>query len=168
MSTSLQTFHYHVGEDAELGPDEIARSAESFRGPASAGMEEDAPVLSFNSNEAAARYYLDQLLQRDDRPALRSVVEPQRPERVPGLVVESEQDLRAVGTHQLRFAQTHQDIPIFGAAAVVELTQTRDLVSVSAQLDEVSGVDPVESSAALRHWGGWRSTPVYTFHPRPA
>ncbi|MGH3785136.1 MAG: M4 family metallopeptidase [Pseudonocardiaceae bacterium] len=141
----LQTFHYHVGEDAELGPDEIARSAESFRGPASAGLEEDAPALSFNSNEAAARYYLDQLLQRDDRPALRSVVEPQRPERVPGLVVQSEQDLRAVGTHQLRFAQTHQDIPIFGAAAVVELTQTRDLVSVSAQLDEVSGVDPVES-----------------------
>ncbi|HEV7450814.1 MAG TPA: hypothetical protein VGO16_05390 [Pseudonocardiaceae bacterium] len=73
------------------------------------------------------------------------MVEPERPERVPGLVVQSEQDLRAVGTHQLRFAQTYQDIPIFGASAVVELTRTRDLVSVSAQLDEVSGVDPVES-----------------------
>lgn len=145
MSTSLQTFHYHVGEDAGLGPEETARSVESFRGRAPAGLEEDAPAQSFTSNEAAARYYLDQLFQRDDRPALRSVVEPHRPERVPGLVVQSEQDLRAVGTHQLRFAQTHQDIPIFGASAVVELTQTRDLVSVSAQLDEVSGVDPVES-----------------------
>lgn len=145
MSTSLQSFHYHVGEDAELGPDETARSARSFRGRAATGMEEDAPALFFTSDEAAARYFLDQLLQRDERPALRSVVEPERPERVPGLVVQSEQDLRALGTHQLRFAQTHQDIPIFGASAVVELTQTRDLVSVSAQLDEVSGVDPVES-----------------------
>ncbi len=145
MSTSLQTFHYHVGEDAGLGPDETARSPESFRGRAPAGMDEDAPTPSFTSNEAAARYYLDQLLQRDERPALRSVVEPDRPERVPGLVVQSEQDLRAVGTHQLRFVQTYQNIPIFGASAVVERTQTRDLVSVSAHLDEVSGVDPVES-----------------------
>jgi Zn-dependent metalloprotease len=145
MPTSLQKFHYHVGDDAGLGPDETARSPESFRGRAPARMEEDAPARSFNSNEAAARYYLDQLLQRDDRPALRAMVEPERPERVPGLVVQSEQDLRAVGTHQLRFAQTYQDIPIFGASAVVELTRTRDLVSVSAQLDEVSGVNPVES-----------------------
>ncbi|MGH3693637.1 MAG: M4 family metallopeptidase [Pseudonocardiaceae bacterium] len=145
MSTSLQTFHYHAAEDAGLGPDETARSPESFRSRALAGMDADTPTLTFNSNEAAARFYLDQLLQRDDRSALRSVVEPQRPERVPGLVVQSEQDLRAVGTHQLRFAQTHQDIPIFGASAVVELTESRDLVSVSARLDEVSGVDPVES-----------------------
>ncbi|MGH3612878.1 MAG: M4 family metallopeptidase [Pseudonocardia sp.] len=128
-----------------MGHDETARSPESFGSRAPAGMEEDVPAQSFNSNEAAARFYLDQLLQRDDRPALRSVVEPERPERVPGLVVRSEQDLRALGTHQVRFAQTYQDIPIFGASAVVELTETRNLVSVSAQLDEVSGVDPVES-----------------------
>jgi bacillolysin len=145
MFAALQPFHYHVAEDAELGRDEMARSPESFRGRPPAGMEADAPAASFNSNEAAARYYLDQLLQRDERPAMRSVVEPERPERVPGLVVESEQDLRALGTHHVRFTQTHQSIPIFGSSAVVELTQARDLVSVSAQLDEVSGVDPVES-----------------------
>ena len=145
MSASLQSFHYHVGEDAASGDDETSRSRESFRARVPAGMEQEAPTLSFNSNEAAARYFLDQLLQRDDRPAVRSVVEPERPEVVPGLVVDSEQDLRALGTHQLRFAQTHRDIRIFGASAVVELTDNRDLVSVSAQLDEVSGVDPVES-----------------------
>lgn len=145
MSTSLQSFHYHVGEDAELGHDEASRSAESFRGPLPGGMAEEAPAMSFNSNEAAARYFLDQLLQRDERAALRSLIEPERPERVPGLVVESEQDLRALGTHQLRFAQAYQDIRIFGASAVVELTETRDLVSVNAHLDEVSDVDPVES-----------------------
>ena len=145
MSTRLQSFHYHVGEDAAAGHDETSRSPESFRGRLPAGMAEEAPAQSFNSNEAAARYFLDQLLQRDDRPAMRSLVEPERPEVVPGLIVESEEDLRALGTHQLRFAQTHQGIPIFGASAVVELTGARDLVSVSAQLDEVSGVSPVES-----------------------
>ena len=144
MST-LQSFHYHVGDDVDINDDERARSAESFRDLAPAGTEEDAPARTFNSNEAAARFYLDQLLQRDDRPTLRSVIEPEVPERVPGLVVESEQDLRALGTHQVRFAQTNQNIPIFGASAVVELTAARDLVSVSGQLDEVSGVDPVET-----------------------
>jgi bacillolysin len=141
----LQEFHYHAAEDTELGPGETARSPESFRGGPPPLAKSEATAPSFTSDEAAARYYLDQLLQRDDRPALRSVVEPQRPERVPGLVVQSERDLRALGTHQVRFAQTHQGIPVFGSSAVVELTETRDLVSVTAQLDEVSDVDPVES-----------------------
>jgi bacillolysin len=145
MSTSLQTFHYHVAEDPGLGPDETARSPESFRGRVPAGTEADAPPLSFTSAEAAARYYLDQLLQLDDRAALRSLVEPERPERMPSLVVEDEQDLRALQTHQVRFSQTHQGIPIFGASAVVELTDARELVSANAQLDEISGVDSVES-----------------------
>lgn len=145
MSTSLQSIHYHVGEDTEPGSDATARSPESFRGPAPAGVQEEAPSLSFTSNEAAARFYLDQLLQRDDRPALRSMIEPGRPERVPGLVVDSEQDLRALGTHQVRFSQTYHGIPIFGASAVVELTEARDLVSVNGHLDDASGVDPVES-----------------------
>jgi Zn-dependent metalloprotease len=47
--------------------------------------------------------------------------------------------------HQVRFAQTHADIPVFGAGAVVELTDSRELVSVNAQLDQVAGVDPVET-----------------------
>jgi bacillolysin len=145
MSASLESFHYHVGEDAEFGPDATARSPESFLAQAPDGMEAHTPAPFFTSSEAAARYYLDQLLQHDERPALRSVLESEQPERVPGLVIQGEQDLRAVGTHQLRFVQTHQAIPIFGASAVVELTPTRDLVSVNAQLDEVSGVDPVES-----------------------
>ena len=145
MSTSLQTLHYHVAEDPELGPDETARSPESFRGRVPAGVGADAPQLSFTSAEAAARFYLDQLLLLDERVEMRSLAEPERPERMPSLVVEDEQDLGAVQTHQVRFAQTHQGIPIFGASAVVELTGARELVSVNAQLDDVSGVDSVES-----------------------
>jgi bacillolysin len=163
MSTSLQTFHYHAAEDPELGPDETARSPESFRGRVPAGIEADAPPLSFTSAEAAARYYLDQLLQRDDRAAVRSLVEPERPERMPGLVVQDEHDLRALRTHQVRFAQTHQGIPVFGASAVVELTGERELVSVNARLDEVSGVDSVESlsrAGALERVAEYTSTTI--------
>jgi Zn-dependent metalloprotease len=138
MSESLQGLHYHAGED-----NTEARSPESFgRSPAA---PEGAPALTFNSNEGAARYYLDQLLQQDHRESMRSLTEPERPERVPGLVVESERDLPALGTHALRFAQTYRDIPIFGAMALVELTASRDLVSVNGQLGEVPGVNPVES-----------------------
>lgn len=101
--------------------------------------------MPFSSNESAARYYLDQLLQQDDRADMRSLTEPERPERVPSLVVESERDLAALGTHTLRFSQTYRDIPIFGALATVELTGSRDLVSVNGQLGEAPDADPVES-----------------------
>jgi Zn-dependent metalloprotease len=133
MSTSLQKLHYHVAEDAPLVD------------PAQAAVDADAPALTFTSNEAAARYYLDQLLRADGRSALEAVAEPDRPERVPSLVLDREQDLRPLGTHQVRLSQTHLGIPVFGAGAVVELTGSRDLVSASAALDEVTGVDPVES-----------------------
>jgi Zn-dependent metalloprotease len=144
MTAPLETFHYHVADDETLGAGESSRSLESF-GDAQARDAGDAPSPFFNSNEAAARFYLDQILQTDERAAARAVIEPERPERVPGLVVENEQDLRALGTHQVRFAQTYQDIPVFGARAVVELTTARNLVSVTAQLDQVGDVDPVES-----------------------
>lgn len=141
--SALETFRYHVADEA--GPGNVeGRSAESFEAEVPGGPD-PATAPSFTSDEAAARFYLDELLRQDERPALRSVVEPERPERVPGLVVEGEQDLRPLGTRQVRFGQTHRTIPVFGASAVVELTPARDLVSVTAQLDAVTGVDAVES-----------------------
>jgi bacillolysin len=45
----------------------------------------------------------------------------------------------------VRFVQTYRDVPVFGARAVVELTDARELVSVTAALAEVSDVAPLES-----------------------
>ena len=73
MPAPLQSFHYHVGEDAGLAPEEASRPAESFRAERPSGIDTEGAALSFNSNEAAARYYLDQLLQGDNRPAMRAV-----------------------------------------------------------------------------------------------
>lgn len=167
MSAPLQSLHYHVSEDPDLAPDAAAAPLEDFQVPSGAAAEPEAgtgdapPTRSFTSNEAAARFFLDQVLQRDDRPSMRALLEPDRPEYVPGLVVEREQDLRQLGTHQVQFAQTHRDIPVFGARAVVELTGDRRLVSVTAQLDQVAEVDPVESlsrAEALQHVATYTGT----------
>lgn len=138
MSEALEGLHYHAGED-----NTESRSPESFDRPPEGA--DDAPAMTFNSNEGAARYYLDRLLQQDHRESMRSLTEPERPERVPSLVVESERDLPALGTHAMRFSQRYRDIPIFGAMALVELTASRDLVSVNGQLGEAPGVSPVET-----------------------
>ncbi len=152
MTAPLQDLHYHVDEDPGLRPDARSAAPEDFPVAAAdvavtagAAGAQDAPARAFTSDEAAARFYLDQLLQRDDRPAVRALLEPERPEYVPGLVAQGEQDLRPLRTRQVRFAQTHGDVPVFGARAVVELTDARELVSVTAQLEAVDGVDPVES-----------------------
>ncbi|MGY1960783.1 hypothetical protein [Nocardia gipuzkoensis] len=78
MSASLESLHYHVAEDPATGDDVSARSRESFPAGAAAAQF-DAPALSFTSNEAAARFYLDQILRSDGRPALESLVEPNVP-----------------------------------------------------------------------------------------
>jgi Zn-dependent metalloprotease len=145
MPASLQKFRYHAAEDPTVPAGEPARSAESFREPVPGGLESAVPPISFSSDEAAARFYMEELLQRDDRPELRESAELASPDRVPGLRVEGVTDLRALDAHQVRFAQTYADIPIFGAGAVVELTTARELVSVNAQLDQVAGVDPLET-----------------------
>src|SRR5690349_7088997 len=145
MVASLESLHFHVAEEARDGPGIAARPPHAFDPELAGKAGAEATAPGFTSNEAAARYFLDELLQRDERPALRSIVEPERPERVPGLVVENERDLKLLGTHQVRFGQTHRGIPVFAAGAVVELTADRELVSVNADLDEVTVVDPVES-----------------------
>ncbi|MEV6601030.1 M4 family metallopeptidase [Actinoplanes sp. NPDC051346] len=163
MAVPLQEFHYSAAEDLDTERDAGSRTPASF-GPAAADPDTAASAgPMFTSNEAAARFYLDELLRRDERPAMQSVVAPERPERVPGLVVKRDEDLPAVGTSQVRFTQTHQSIPVFGAGAVVELTGDRDLVSVTAQLDEVTGVDPVETlsrAEALDRVAEWTGTTI--------
>ena len=100
---------------------------------------------------------------------MRSLVEPERPERVPGLVVESEQDLRALGTHQVRFAQTHQDIPVFGASAVVELTgDARPGQRERRSSTRSPGSIPSSPSAAPRRWQRVADYTGWTSPPRPA
>jgi bacillolysin len=137
MGSLFDRYHYHASADAEV--EGVTRSADSFRG----AMPEDVPPPRFNSDEAAARFYLHELLGRQPAGAFRSVVSDERPDRVPDLVMTRAQDLRATATRLVRFAQTHGTIPVFGGEAVVELGDGNDLVSIDARLGDVGGTSPL-------------------------
>jgi len=114
--------------------------------------------VSFNSNEAAARYYLHQLIKGDQRPAMRGVFAPTSPQLVPNLQMERSQDIRwpkelfgaarslgkATGrtTVVIRFRQLSRDRPVFGSCAVVELdgSSKRGLVSADVRVGDPSTV----------------------------
>lgn len=139
----LERLRYHVSDDpTEEGP---ALSATAFRGGVDGDDASDNEPVAFNSDEGAARFYLDELLMRDGRPTMRSVAAPERPERAAGLALQSAQDLPATSTRIVRFEQRHDDIPVFGAQALVELDSQRSLVSADVRVAEVGDIGHVPS-----------------------
>jgi bacillolysin len=107
---------------------------------ATSPAEPGAPIPAFHSDEAAARYYLEQLVLRDKRPAIRQIAAPDRTAVVPDLRLVETQDAPATRTRILRFEQAHQRIPVFGSRAIVELDPDRTAISVSGQFVDASGV----------------------------
>lgn len=139
--SGLGRLHYHVADDGELPDQTTSRGPQTFRGELPAdigGMADD----SFSSDEAAARFYLDALLADEESSRMRGIRAPDRSETVPGLELLDAQDLPATSTKLVRFTQSHQKIPVFGALAVVELTEDRALVSADCRLDAVEEVNP--------------------------
>ena len=134
----IERLRYHVADDdAEPGP---ARRAATFRG---GGVAEGVAPARFTSDEGAARFYLDNLLMDDGRPAMRSAAAPQRPERAAEMSLASARELPATGTRVVRFDQHHQQIPVFGAEAVVELDHERSLISADVRAGDVDDVGHV-------------------------
>jgi bacillolysin len=154
QAARLQSLRYEAVLDEAVRPHRRSESTRSIGGEGDSDEVVDADDAEiFNSDEAAARFYLDQFLVEDDRPAMRSIARPDRPERVPDLVLDSERDLALTGTRQVLFRQTHRQVPIFGAKAVVELMPDRSLVALEGSLAEVIDVRAVEdlsSRAALQ------------------
>ncbi|MDX6716844.1 MAG: bacillolysin [Baekduia sp.] len=137
----FQRFHFHsVGEDV---PEATRPALRGIRGGLAAGTGE--PEAGFNSDESAARFHLSQLLEDDDRPAVRGVVAPQLAQRVPNLRLTASEDLPQTQTTLVSFEQTRDEIPVFGAHAVCELDADRGLVSASGKLADVTGVSSIAS-----------------------
>jgi Zn-dependent metalloprotease len=135
--SGLERFHFHAAER----PREELESRPEFRGVRSAAA--DRVDAGFSSDEGAARHYLGQILDEDERSAMRGIVAPERPEVVPDLRLESVQELPGTGTRLVRFDQTKDSIPVFGGHAVCEVGEDRALVSASGEVAEVSGVSPI-------------------------
>ena len=71
-----ETLHYHVALDDERPQGRVSRAASTFRGITD---QPDAPALSFNNDESAARFFLGELLEAPDRgPVMRGITQPER------------------------------------------------------------------------------------------
>lgn len=139
MADPFQT----ISVDA-LDTDEPAPAvAADVRGPVRS--IEPSEGRTFNSDEAAARYYLGRTLNVDSRPSVRGLGAPDRPEVVPDLRFLGAEDSPLTHTRLASFDQTQAAIPIFGSRALVELTGERKLVRINARMVEVQGVSPIAS-----------------------
>jgi len=106
---------------------------------------------AFESEEAAARFYLSNVFGGDERPSVRSLTAPNSPRVVPDLKLRDSKHSRLTDSSTqtqrsvLRFVQTKASVPIFGSSAVVELDEGRELLSIDAQLVDVQDVSPIAS-----------------------
>lgn len=142
MPSGLHNVRFHVSEKGDEELRSIGVRSLALRGPGQPRPRSDID-LSFNNDEAAARFYVNEILRQDSRPSVRGVTAPDRAEVVPDLRFVATQEVPLTKTRLVRFQQTREWIPIFGSRAVVELDENRELVSVDADVAEVEGVSAV-------------------------
>jgi bacillolysin len=135
----LERFHFHITDESAQISEPTRRGMRS----ASPSGAHDGP--GFANDEAAARFHLSRLLGSDARAGVRGVTSPERSKRVPDLEVVDTQQLPGTETRLVRFAQTRDSIPVFGAHAVCELTGQRGLVSASGRVGKVENVSSFPS-----------------------
>lgn len=130
MADPFMSVSFHVRDPQE--PDRPSMTGVRGRLPADVPAAAAAPP--FNSDEAAARFYLERLFSRDTRAAVRGLVAPSEPQVVPELRFVGTEDSPLTRTRLATFDQTRHSIPIFGSRAVVELSDARGLVAADANV----------------------------------
>lgn len=144
MPSGFQKIRFSV---TDKGDDELAsvgtRSL-AHRGIGAARRGEEAS-RTFESDEAAARFYLGRVLGQDDRPRVRGLTAPERTESVPDMRLRHAQAVPGSNNRLLTFDQTKSAIPIFGSRVVVQLDENRELVQIGGDVADISGVSPVAS-----------------------
>jgi hypothetical protein len=81
----------HLNVTAQPDVDVRSVGARPLRVRGAAGEPARNELQDFNSEEAAARYYLAQIMQRDERPTVRSLTAPDRAEVVPDMQLQESQ-----------------------------------------------------------------------------
>ncbi len=115
----------------------------------SAGPFFGAETESFDSDEAAARFYLSQEMFLDERPAISTFMTIDEPAITPGLEYEGTRDEALTKTRLVKFNQSQASIPVFGSQAMVELMPNRALVAIDAQLADPTRVAEVSTLPTL-------------------
>jgi bacillolysin len=143
MAETFQSIHFNVAS----GSDDSIKAAGTRSLVTRAGASRAPESTSFNSDEAAARFYLGNILAGDARPGMRGLTAPQDPQVVPDLQLRDSQPSPLTKTSIVRFVQTKASIPVFGSRAIVELDKDRELLAVDAELAHVEGVAAIANIA---------------------
>ncbi|MGZ4864559.1 MAG: M4 family metallopeptidase [Halobacteriota archaeon] len=144
MSKGFEKIRFFVGEKSD---DEL--QAVGTRGFAMRGIgrprDLDETAVSFNNDEAAARYYLGKVLAQDSRPPVRGLAAEGRAKAVPDARMVSSQQLPYTATVLVQFDQMKDSIPIFGSRLNVEMDKGRELIGVTGAVKPVTGVSSMPS-----------------------
>jgi bacillolysin/neutral peptidase B len=143
MAETFQSIHFNVAGES----DDSVRAAGTRPLLTRAGATRAPEASSFNTDEAAARFYLGNILAGDARPGMRGLTAPQDPQVVPDLQLRDSQPSPLTKTSIVRFVQTKASIPVFGSRAIVELDKDRELLAVDAELAHVEGVAAIANIA---------------------
>jgi bacillolysin len=143
MADTFQSIHFNVAAETDDNVKGVgARPLVARTGPSRVRASN-----SFESDEAAARFYLDGVLARDHRSNVRGLRSPEAPQIVPDLQLRDSQRSPLTKTSIVRFVQTKSSIPVFGSRAIVEIDNKRELLAVDAELADVEGVSPIANVA---------------------
>lgn len=142
----VSAFHYHPDLSQDLSQDP---QGEGFR---------DFGARRFETDEAAARFHLDQVLTApSELEDFRDIVVPEDPALVPELRATDTQGSPVAGNRVVRFLQTHRGVPVFASRVVVELGSEQELVSADVKTakprldaDPVARLSPAEAVAVAR------------------
>jgi bacillolysin len=116
----------------------------------------DLGARRFETDEAAARVHLDELLTASSEfEDFRGIVAPEDPALVPELRPTDTQGSPVEGNRVVRFLQTHRGVPVFASRVVVELGSERELVSADVKTatldaDPVARLSPADAASVGR------------------
>jgi bacillolysin len=142
MSSGFIKVRFHVAEKEDKELRSIGMRGLSQRSLGRASKFDDRSV-SFNNDEAAARFYLGKVLHQDARSGVRAMSAPDRAEAVPDFQTARTQATPLTRTRLVQFQQTRHSIPIFGSRVNVELDENRELVGVTGQVADFKNVSAV-------------------------
>jgi bacillolysin len=137
MPAGFQKIQFNVEEKSDEQLGRVGTRGLAARG---LGRPRDAATPAFNTDEAAARFYLSRVLGQDERPTVRGLSAPERPEAVPDLRIAGSQQVPNSTNRLVLFGQTLSSIPVFGSRVVVQLDRNRELVDIGGDVADIKGV----------------------------
>jgi bacillolysin/neutral peptidase B len=143
MPKGFEKIRYQ-GEDARAGTRGLAPDAAAAR-----GGPREAPARTFPTDEAAARFHLGRALSRDERPRMRGLASPERPQVMPEMRMRGTQPVPSSTDMLVTFDQTVSSIPIFGSRVAVQIDENRELVQIGGDMAHVDGVSPVATLSPI-------------------